>query len=377
MKKAIHLNDKGFTLVELLVVIAIIGILIGLLLPAVQAAREAARRMKCSNNLKQLGLAIHNYHETHNCLPPGYIADTEFPDAATATAAAWRNYPMNDYGDCGQGWGWGALILPFMEQVSVSEMAMHECCPCYFEGEDEDGHGSEGHQKEAVQTTIPGFLCPSEVKSGERTKIVDADFGPSYVPGTNQPSASDILTEFGRSCYVACNGTEESWAYGSKTLPKGGDGEVAKKADGAFYRNSKHKIASVSDGLSNTMFIAECASNLGDKTWVGVHPESAVLCNAIDTTIPTEYPAVAVLFHTGPAYYEYVTYGSVIIHGPNSPYKMACGTSSFHPGGMNILIGDGSVRFITDSIDQKEYGNLATIAGRNWETMLNDPEPKL
>ena len=97
------MRHKGFTLIELLVVIAIIGVLIALLLPAVQAAREAARRSQCTNNLKQIGLGLHNYHGALNCFPPGYLS-TPFPSGA------------NVGDNSGPGWGWLAMALPYMEQ---------------------------------------------------------------------------------------------------------------------------------------------------------------------------------------------------------------------------------------------------------------------
>src|SRR5690606_3459494 len=108
---------SGFTLIELLVVIAIIAVLIALLLPAVQQAREAARRSQCRNNLKQLGLAIHNYESSHRAIPPGYVAFADYPNIASL--------PADDHDpqtwDAAPGWGWGALLLPYIEQAGLFE----------------------------------------------------------------------------------------------------------------------------------------------------------------------------------------------------------------------------------------------------------------
>ncbi len=106
-----RVGKSGFTLVELLVVIAIIGILVGLLLPAVQAAREAARRMQCSNNLKQMGLAMQNYHDTHKTFPSGYTVDLVPPAVIGTTSMMSLTNPSH--------WSWGAFILPFIEQTSL------------------------------------------------------------------------------------------------------------------------------------------------------------------------------------------------------------------------------------------------------------------
>src|SRR5215813_2046814 len=102
---------SGFTLIELLVVIAIIAVLIGLLLPAVQQAREAARRSQCKNNLKQMGLAMHNYHDVYQCFPPGYLG---YPAGNGGSCATINNTTQR-----GQGWGWGAFLLPYLDQGNL------------------------------------------------------------------------------------------------------------------------------------------------------------------------------------------------------------------------------------------------------------------
>src|SRR5258708_2555504 len=126
-------SRRGFTLIELLVVIAVIGVLVGLLLPAVQQAREAARRMSCRNNLKQIGLALHNYHGSHNVFPPGYVSNFD----ASGT-------------DTGPGWGWAAMILPQMEQRPLFD-AVNFNTPIEAPSNQTNRLGVVG-----------GFLCPSD-----------------------------------------------------------------------------------------------------------------------------------------------------------------------------------------------------------------------
>jgi prepilin-type N-terminal cleavage/methylation domain-containing protein len=137
-----YCRDKsrvGFTLVELLVVIAIIGILVALLLPAVQAAREAARRSECTNNLKQIGVALHNYHDTHKMFPPGWIPQTGMPG-----------------GGSGYAWGWGTAILPFMEQASLPDQIQYGKITIY-------AAAGDPAILPLMQTPIAPYRCPSDV----------------------------------------------------------------------------------------------------------------------------------------------------------------------------------------------------------------------
>src|SRR5580698_2598721 len=134
----------GFTLIELLVVIAIISTLVALLLPAVQAARESARRIQCVNNLKQIGLAFHNYADTNHCFPPAYIQGS----GVTTGVSYGVSYPDGGYNGL-SGWGWGALILPYIEQGNLYKK-LNINLPCWAT-----------ENTTVVQTKIPAFLCPS------------------------------------------------------------------------------------------------------------------------------------------------------------------------------------------------------------------------
>jgi prepilin-type N-terminal cleavage/methylation domain-containing protein/prepilin-type processing-associated H-X9-DG protein len=337
-------SPKAFTLVELLVVIAIIGLLIGLLLPAVQSAREAARRMQCTNNLKQMGIALHTHHDVHQSFPSGYSTNS---------------VTEPEFGDGPPGWGWGAMILPFMEQSALHDQLTSRGLSVFHSG-----------NAEWVRTQIPTFLCPSDPESRQPADIEgDTEWTLlTYISegddATNTAVAGQSI-RFGRSGYVACNGTEESWVFGGTESPEreGNDANIRRVADGAFFRNSQTTISAILRGTSNTILLAECSSNLGNKTWVGVHPEATVWCKSPERVIADEPPATLVLFHSGPSLAEYEELGNLVVHAPNSPFAMACGTASYHPGGMNALYGDGSVRFISSTVDQRVYANSCTIAG--------------
>ena len=162
--KTKYVVRKGFTLVELLVVIAIIGILVGLLLPAVQAARAAARRMQCSNNLKQLGLAVHNYHDANKSFPSGFI--TNYPAGALNTAAMMSVTQRTH-------WSWGAFVLPYIEQTALyntlnpgqSSMDALLATPAGLA---------------ALTTPIPSFVCPSDTGPSLNNFDEKLSFDPSH-----------------------------------------------------------------------------------------------------------------------------------------------------------------------------------------------------
>jgi prepilin-type N-terminal cleavage/methylation domain-containing protein/prepilin-type processing-associated H-X9-DG protein len=207
---------SAFTLIELLVVIAIIATLIALLVPAVQKVREAASRLTCANNLKQIGLALHGYHDRMKVLPPGYVDGNTNP-AADATF------------DVGPGWGWASFLLGDVEQNAVYRRI--------------DFKQSVGVNP-ICTTLLPIFLCPSD----------------RQLPTFTVYNTSAIVAQ---SNYVACNGILETSSFpGNNT--------------GAFLRNSRFTLLDITDGLSNTIFVGERNVGHAQSTWAGAVPRGLV-----------------------------------------------------------------------------------------------------
>ncbi|GAA4432207.1 DUF1559 domain-containing protein [Bremerella cremea] len=341
---------RGFTLVELLVVIAIIGVLIALLLPAVQQAREAARRMQCTNNLKQIGLAIHNYASTHGVFPSGYISHATREGSGPGSAAI-----DGDTWDAAPGWGWGALLLPFLEQGNVAD-AIDWQSPIW-----------NATNRAAIATPLTGFLCPSV--SGETE------------PFTLRDEAAGALTRYGdpivvgRSHYIASHGQESCWGecgasasglvftdiYAGTTKTVAIHGDASKVADGPFYRNSRVRFRDITDGTTNTLFISEHSSKLSDKTWVGVVPGAFTHPRFLTPENGPDAAATLVMMHVGPSGGELDITGSPIIHPMNYPTLHVGQMYSEHPGGGNLLYGDGSVGFQPETIDLILAAELASM----------------
>lgn len=309
----------GFTLIELLVVIAIIAVLIALLLPAVQQAREAARRTQSRNNLKQIGIALHNYHDAHKVFPAAYLGNTRHPSRDPNTF------------DGPNGFAWGTMLLPYLDQAPLYN-SIRTDLPCWAP-----------QNASAVAINLPVFMSPSATNSN----------GPMIV----RDGSGNELARFGRAHYVANAGQDEPWGYQLE--------DYSQIANGPMYRNSKIRTADVTDGLSNTIFIGE-HSIVSDKTWVGVVP-GAEVCSIDPARFPmTTCDAAATLVnvHSGPAQDEIdpVT-GFAPIHPPNSPLCHVCQMYSPHAGGAHVLLGDGSVRFVSQFIHQPTWAALSSCRG--------------
>jgi len=305
------MHRRAFTLIELLVVISIIGVLIALLLPAVQAAREAARRMQCTNNLKQIGLALHNYQSSYDVFPPGYSSlwDKDSGDAGTAED------------DIGPGWGWASMILPQMEQTAVFN-AINFALTMTSRANDT-----------AQFIRFNSYLCPS-------------DNPQQLIPVRDEANANTLYTVASGN-YIGMFGTGEI-------------GEAPGAGDGMFYRNSRLSFANLIDGSSQTLMVGERSHNLSYVTWTGRSIGGYLFKTSLFEGGTDQFaadPEESFTMILGPVGTE---------NGPRTPnHPMAHVEDywSYHPGGVNFLFGDGSVRFLKNQINKNVYQALATRAG--------------
>ncbi len=343
-------HQRGFTLIELLVVISVIAILISLLLPAVQQAREAARRTQCKNNLKQLGLALHNYHDVHRRFPAGYFS---YPTSSGA-APAWAELDPDTW-DGAPGWSWAAMLLPFLDQSNVTNAI------------DFDRPVWDAAHRDIIATKLSIFLCPSSSGGDEPFTVQTADGADRMI--NNQP------VTVGRSHYVASHGQESCWGecgsattgivfsdiYTFTTRTVLINGDASRVADGPFFRNSGTRFRDVTDGLTNTIFLGEHSSKLSDKTWVGVVPGSSTPPRFNSPENGADAAATLVLVHGGPSGGELDITGFPIIHPVNFPTFHVGQMYSEHAGGGHIVMGDGSVRFVSENIDLFLWAELSSM----------------
>jgi prepilin-type N-terminal cleavage/methylation domain-containing protein len=325
-------SRPAFTLIELLVVIAIIAILIGLLVPAVQQVREAAARAQCENNLKQIGLAMHSYHDTYKKFPPGYIDGNTDPNST----------PDNDVGP---GWGWASYLLPYLEQGNVYRQINFN---------QPVGGGSN---VAVSQLALVIFQCPSDPYQ-QPVPVYDSSF-------------TNPIATVAHGNYVGCNGWQECFngAGGNPQPGPGADGlsgNFGQAGVGLFYRNSRNRVASVRDGMSNTIFAGERSGDHSPSTWTGA--VAGGRCPAwMATQPPSPYSPPP-----GPAY-DNADFGEALVlahcngtHLPSADFPIFDPDTfySMHAGkGANFVFGDGSVHFLTSGINPNTYQALSTIAG--------------
>ncbi len=352
------MRRRGFTLIELLVVIAIIAILIALLLPAVQSAREAARRTQCVNNLKQIGLALHNYHQTHNVFAMG------------CSSGMWD--AVGDY-NVKQNMSVHALILPFLEQTQT-----YNAINFNWGSEDATSVLCYKINMTGTNARIDTFLCPSDPRAGM----------PDHNNTTNTNS------------YYGSVGTTMTWGLIGHQAPWGSlnVASINMPSTGLFTWQASYGIQSCTDGTSNTIAFSEAAVGYQSETplqrLIGLQnvqiPNTAMIYDASANLATTQsiIQLCTTAYQSGSSSYIDRQRGENWSHGcmamalfntivpPNafndtwthcgrdaSSRAVLSNADSYHPGGVNTLMADGSVRFMKDSINQMTWMALGTRMG--------------
>jgi len=301
---------RAFTLVELLVVVAIIGVLVALLLPAVQSAREAARRMKCQNNLKQLGIALHNYHDVYGSFPSGSIKSNQT--------------------------SWHAFILPFIEQQALyNQFTFNQ--GAYYSGTNQIGRGANGLVR------INGYLCPSSQADKMQTNTPPNNVNtPDLVNGV-APFTTHYYGSMGPKGSGLGGGT-----YNFRNVGQGGFGQ-----QGIFEVESRVRISEITDGTANTILVGENSyhdQQFGSRfrNWMrgtdGNGTDSICGCRNIINAINTRIAALSTVYNDIPM-------------------------ASHHSSGANFVFCDGAVKFLSQNIDLGTYKAIASRDGNEGVTI--------
>jgi prepilin-type N-terminal cleavage/methylation domain-containing protein len=305
---------SGFTLVELLVVIAIIGTLIGMLLPAVQGAREAARRTQSLSNLKQIGLALHNYHDANRRLPPGF---------RSTTTGTWSGGSNDAVPESGPGWSFFSLILPYTEETALHASIRFDL-PI-----------TDPLNKAARETNVALFIDPGDTGA----KLIDITDSGDSPAASNAPT---VITQAAVCSYVASTGT---LAYEQQPF------------NGVFHRNSRITLGQISDGTSKTIGVGERMSRHTRSSWVGVVPGQELVFSPESPRYDPSQPSL----QFRPA----IT--SVLVHvRSNAPGIHTSSPGGFvgpYSAGTNFLNMDGSCRLISTETDPAIFRALCTRAG--------------
>ncbi len=324
-------RSRGFTLIELLVVIAIIAILIALLLPAVQQAREAARRSQCKNNMKQLGLALHNYHDVHRTFPFAYYVG--------------GNLSMST---------WGVQVLPYIEQDTIYKK-MSQNAPCWNEGAAIGFHPADvAVNVQMIQTIVTVFQCPSTPGGSEKYngKIPANSAGPGVPP-------LDLTWTAARSDYCISTGVRGTFANVAYSGNAGGSRGGAIQPGGLFGL-ANNKMRQIIDGTSSTILLGERA---GGSIIYRKRKQDSALTSAVGflngggwgDLLNGEHWLAGSLYDGNPG-----ADGGPC--GINCTNLRSLGFYSFHPGGAHFVMADGHVQFLSENLNQFILAALITRA---------------
>jgi prepilin-type N-terminal cleavage/methylation domain-containing protein len=376
---------RGFTLIELLVVIAIIAVLIALLLPAVQAAREAARRTQCRNNLKQIALAAHNYHDVNNLFPPGYIVLVG-PALGALLCTPPACQACHDSTNTHM---WGERILPFAEATTVyNKICMNAAMQspinlsliglCVFTAQNAGCPCGLGlpfvpadpcAQLRPAAQVIPFFVCPSAPRA--RNPFIETNSFTQDIRCAGLPVPSMLA---GASDYQASSGYRgalKCWYDFNNSCPRC----VSGRRDGAIDVDSFNSIDSIVDGTSTTIFAVELAGrpDLWQRGVKKVVPDDIPLCGGTGTKpdSKTNIGGCWMCLDNGTSWMQGSNFAGTSYHVPkgqpvcfvNCVNTANSGIYSFHPGSCGIALCDGSAHLISDNISVTTFCRMITIGG--------------